>query len=236
MEPRRQAEPNLTPARPTGFIENSPTAHGTITYDNMRPAISHNQFVRTNTNEFEVLLAGLEADTKANGLVPAARTRSEGERTNTPGYLGTSSVVTNQTTRTDMNRIQPSNGHQTSPSNQLPSSLRQQVVNQAWIDIPSFLFKLSKPTRTTTYKPLDILTVREAWEIIQCLGSPGEFRSTINPSETECQDTIDHIRKMKEYITSEYTVCAKQYAVRYMNEHWEDNAQVRVVGCGKNTT
>jgi hypothetical protein len=193
----------------------------------MLPAISHDQFVRTNTNKFEVLLAGLEADTRANGLAPAARTR-EVKRTHMPGYLGTSSVVTNETTRTDMNLIQPTNGHKTSPSNRLPPSLRKQVVNQAWIDIPSFLCKLSKPTRTTTYKPLDILTVREAWEIIQRLGSPGEFRSTINPSETECHDAIDHVRKMKEDITSEYTVYAKQYVVRYMNEHWEDNAQVRV--------
>jgi hypothetical protein len=123
-----------------------------------------------------------------------------------------------------MNQEQPTNQHSTQPSDQPTSSLRQ----QAWIELPSFLFKLSKPTRNSRYKPLDMLTVREAWGIVQQLGEPGEFRSTINPSDAECQNAIDHIRKMKEDITSEYTVYAKQYAVRYMNEHWEDNAQMAV--------
>jgi hypothetical protein len=145
------------------------------------------------------------------------------ENIGSPRHFGTTFVVTDETSRTNMNQEQPINQH-TPPSDQLPTSLRQ----QAWIELPSFLFKLSKPTRTSRYKPLDMLTVREAWGIVQRLGEPGEFRSTINPSDEECQNAIDHIRKMKEDSTSKYTVYAKQYAVRYMNEHLEDNAQVAV--------
>jgi hypothetical protein len=111
------------------------------------------------------------------------------ENIGTPRYFGTTSVVTNETSRTNMNQEQRINQH-TPPSDQLPTSLRQ----QAWI-----------------------------W-----LGEPGDFRSTINPSDEECQNAIDHIRKIKEDVTSKYTVYAKQYAVRYMNGHLEDNAQVAV--------
>lgn len=223
-EARRPATDHATPL-PTVFADNPHEANDAGTYDTTYPAVSHEQFIRTNTSEFDNLLAVLDADTRGRSLPPptVART-SDADRTTSPRYFGTTSVVTNETSRTNMNQEQPTNHHSTQPSDHPTTSLRQ----QAWIELPSFLFKLSKPTRNSRYKPLDMLTVREAWGIVQRLGEPGEFRSTINPSDAECQNAIDHIRKMKEDITSEYTVYAKQYAVRYMNEHWEDNAQVAV--------
>jgi hypothetical protein len=158
------------------------------------------------------------------GSSPVART-SDADRTRAPRYFWTTSVVMNETTRSDMSQVQLAiSPAEMSTSNQVPSSLRQRT----WIDIPSFLFKPSKPTRTSRYKALTILTVRETWGIVQRLGAPGEFRSTINPTDTECKKAIDHIRKMKGDITSKYAVYAKKYAVRCMNKHWEDNAQVAV--------
>jgi hypothetical protein len=157
-EARGQTVNDSTPM-PTGLSDNSNEANDAITYDTTSPAFSHEQFMRTNSSAFDNLLAVLDADTRGRGLAPPTARTSDADRTTTPGYLGSSSAVTNETTRSDMNQVQPTINHpQTSSSNQLPTSLRQ----QAWIDIPSFLFKLSKPTTTSRYKPLDILvTVRK---------------------------------------------------------------------------
>ena len=199
-EARERSSDNSTPLT-TLYADNPHEANDDCTYDSTYPSVPHDQFIRTSTSEFENLLAVLDADTSGRSLPPppAARTGNK-DRTTSPRYLGTTSVVTSETSRTDMNQEQQTNQN-TPPSDHLPTSLRQ----QAWIELPSFLFKLSKPTRTSRYKPLDMLTVREAWGIVQRLGEPGEFRSTINPSDAECQNAIDHIRKMKEDITSECT-------------------------------
>lgn len=78
------------------------------------------------------------------------------------------------------------------------------------------------------YKQLSLSIVPEACRIVQLLGSLGEFQSTINPSDLECQNTVDHIREMRHDITNKYAVYANKYAVRYMNHHWETNNQVKV--------
>jgi hypothetical protein len=109
-----------------------------------------------------------------------------------------------------------------------PSLVNQSVVRQSLTVIPSFLFKLSTPTASTVYKEIDISTVREAWGIVQRLGAPNEFCTTINPTELECQNAVDHIRYMRKEISKEYTRYAKLIAVRYMNDKWDMDGQVEV--------
>jgi hypothetical protein len=81
---------------------------------------------------------------------------------------------------------------------------------------------------STVYKEIDISRVREAWGIVQCLGAPNELQSTISPTESECQNAVDHIRNMRKEISKEYTCYAKLIAVRYMNDKWDTDGQVEL--------
>lgn len=106
----------------------------------------------------------------------------------------------------------------------IPTGLNQQIVAQEITVLPSFLFKLSKATARTRYAPLDLKSVREAWTIIQHLGKPGEFWSTIHPSDDECQDAVDHVQMMQNEIVNDYTGYAKKYAVRYRRQMEQPNS------------
>jgi hypothetical protein len=127
--------------------------------------------------------------------------------------------VTNETERGQINGIEEANRAQMVNPVANPPGLNQQVVAQDITVLPSYMFKLSKARAGTTYLPLDLKTVCEAWTIMQQLGKPGEFQSTFYPSDLECHDAVDHVPQMQTEAINQYAVYARKYAVGYMDKN-----------------